>query len=122
MALGPIELNVTVTRVQDYTTIKHNEDIRPNVQQMDLSQSNIKEANHKASFVEKKDESKAERNARYERWMINHKRIDEWRRLYQSLSDAERNEFISIIGNNDFMKGDFCVLLHEDGGIYKCLT
>lgn len=56
MALGPIELNVTVTRVQDYTTIKHNEDIRPNIQQMDLSQSNIKEANHKASFVEKKDE------------------------------------------------------------------
>ncbi len=55
MALGPIELNVTVTRVQDYTTIKHNEDIRPNIQQMDLSQQNIKEADHKASFVEKKD-------------------------------------------------------------------
>ena len=53
-------------------------------------------------FVEKKEESKTERNARYERWTINHKRIDEWRRLYQSLSDAERNEFISIIGNNDF--------------------
>ena len=48
MALGPIELNVTVTRVQDYTTLKHNEDVRPNIQQMDLSQSNIKEANHKA--------------------------------------------------------------------------
>ena len=53
-------------------------------------------------FVEKKDESKAERNARYERWTINHKRIDEWRRLYQSLSETERKEFISIIGNNDF--------------------
>ncbi len=57
MALGPIELNVTVTRVQDYTTIKHNEDMRPNVQQMDLSQSNIKEADHKASYVDKKDEA-----------------------------------------------------------------
>ena len=57
MALGPIELNVTVTRVQDYTTIKHNEDMRPNVQQMDLSQSNIKEADHKAAYVEKKEES-----------------------------------------------------------------
>ena len=53
-------------------------------------------------FVEKKDESKTERNARYERWTINHKRIDEWRRLYQSLSETERKEFISIIGNNDF--------------------
>lgn len=57
MALGPIELNVTVTRVQDYTTIKHNEDMRPNVQQMDLSQRNIKEADHKASYVDKKDEA-----------------------------------------------------------------
>ncbi|MBQ8039104.1 MAG: hypothetical protein IJ274_04435 [Lachnospiraceae bacterium] len=60
MALGPIELNVTVTRVQDYTTIKHNEDTRPNVQQMDLSQKNIKEADHKASFVDKKDETNNE--------------------------------------------------------------
>lgn len=57
MALGPIELNVTVTRVQDYTTIKHNEDMRPNVQQMDLSHSNIKEADHKASYVDKKEEA-----------------------------------------------------------------
>ena len=53
-------------------------------------------------FVEKKNESLVERNARYERWVINHKRIDEWRRLYRSLSPEEKNEFISIIGNNDF--------------------
>lgn len=57
MALGPIELNVTVSRVQDYSTMKHNEDIRPNVQQMGISQQTIKEADHKASFVEKKDEA-----------------------------------------------------------------
>ena len=42
MGLGPIELNVTVTRVQDYTTMKHNEDMRPNIQQMDISQQTIK--------------------------------------------------------------------------------
>ena len=60
MALGPIELNVTVTRVQDYTTIKHNEDMRPNIQQMDISQNTIKEANHKASYVDKKDEANNE--------------------------------------------------------------
>ena len=54
MGLGPIELNVTVTRVQDYTTIKHNEDMRPNIQQMDISQQTIKEADHKATFVEQK--------------------------------------------------------------------
>ena len=56
MGFGPIELNVTVTRVQDYTTIKHNEDMRPNIQQMDISKQTIKEADHKASFVEKKDD------------------------------------------------------------------
>ncbi len=60
MALGPIELNVTVTRVQDYTTLKHNEDMRPNIQQMDISQKNIKEADHKATFVDKKDEANNE--------------------------------------------------------------
>ena len=53
-------------------------------------------------FVERKDEPKNERNARYERWVINHKRIDEWRKLYKSLSGEERKEFISVIGNNDF--------------------
>ena len=57
MALGPIELNVTVTRVQDYSTIKHNEDTRPNVQQMDMSQKTIKDTEHKANFVDKKDEA-----------------------------------------------------------------
>ena len=60
MSLGPIELNVTVSRVQDYTTLKHNEDIRPNVQQMDISQKTIKEADHKAAYVDKKDEANNE--------------------------------------------------------------
>ena len=60
MALGPIELNVTVSRVQDYTTIKHHEDMRPNIQQMDLSKSNIKEADRKADSVDKKDEANNE--------------------------------------------------------------
>lgn len=56
MGFGPIELNVTVTRVQDYTTIKHHEDMRPNIQQMDISKQTIKEADHKANFVETKEE------------------------------------------------------------------
>ena len=60
MGLGPIELNVTVSRVQDYTTIKHNEDTRSNIQQMDISQKNVKETEHKASYVEKKDEANNE--------------------------------------------------------------
>lgn len=60
MSLGPIEFNVTVSRVQDYTTLKHNEDIRPNVQQMDISRQTIKETDHKASYVDKKDEANNE--------------------------------------------------------------
>lgn len=60
MALGPIELNVTVSRVQDYSAMKHNEDMRPNFQQMNISQQTIKEADHKASFVEKKEEANNE--------------------------------------------------------------
>ena len=58
-------------------------------------------------FVEKKDENKSERKARFERWTVNHKRIDEWRRLYRSLSEKERKEFITIIGNNDFSITNF---------------
>lgn len=57
MALGPIELNVTVSRVQDYSTMKHNEDMRPNIQQMGLSQQSIKEADLKSTFVQKMDET-----------------------------------------------------------------
>ena len=57
MALGPIELNVTVSRVQDYSAMKHNEDMRPNVEQMGLSQQNIKESDMKSTFVQKMDET-----------------------------------------------------------------
>lgn len=58
-------------------------------------------------FVEKKDENKNDRKARFERWIVNHKRIDEWRRLYRSLTNEERAEFISIIGDNDFSINNF---------------
>lgn len=58
-------------------------------------------------FVKIKTESKIEREDRYKRWIINHKRIDEWRRLYRSLSEKEREEFLYIIGNNDFSTNNF---------------
>lgn len=53
-------------------------------------------------FVERKDESVDERAERYAQWQINHAKIDEWRRLYRSLKDEERTEFIKIIGDNNF--------------------
>lgn len=58
-------------------------------------------------FVKKKDEDRNEQKVRYERWTVNHKRIDEWRRLYRSLGDEEKAEFIAIIGNNDFSVANF---------------
>ena len=60
MSLGPIELNLTVSRVQDYSAIKHNEDMRPNIQQMGLSQQGIKEADQKSTFVQKMEETNNE--------------------------------------------------------------
>lgn len=57
MSLGPIELPLTVTRVQDFSAIKHHEDIRPEVQQSGLSQQNVKETEHKANYVQKADET-----------------------------------------------------------------
>ena len=53
-------------------------------------------------FVEKKNESSEERERRYKIWAINHQRIDEWRRVFRSLTPEEKVEFIHIIGSNDF--------------------
>ena len=53
-------------------------------------------------FVEKKSESEEERSTRFERWSINQARIAEWRRLYRNLSEQEKEEYINLIGNNNF--------------------
>lgn len=53
-------------------------------------------------FVERKSDSKEERELRYKRWLINHARIDEWRRLYRQLCGDDKEKFLKIIGNNDF--------------------
>lgn len=58
-------------------------------------------------FVERKGEDSKTRKARYDRWIINQQRIDEWRKLYKSLTKIEREEFISIIGGNDFSINNF---------------
>lgn len=60
MALGPIEVNLPVTRAQDYSAMKTNEDMRPNIQQMDLGYQGIREADLKTTNVQKKDEANNE--------------------------------------------------------------
>lgn len=52
-------------------------------------------------FVENKDETKKERKLRRETWERNHAKIDEWRRLYQSLN-GNIEPLLALIGNNDF--------------------
>ena len=53
-------------------------------------------------FVEKKGEDSSDRNKRFHLWEENHQRIEEWRRLFRSMSLEEREDWIRIIGNNDF--------------------
>ena len=62
-------------------------------------------------FVEKKDEPTQERNERYNRWVINHKRIEEWRRLYRSLTFDERKEFICIIRKQNSLSISFTIFV-----------
>lgn len=52
-------------------------------------------------FVSKKDELENERKKRYLIWKDNHKRINEWRRLYRILGET-KEEFLNLIKNNDF--------------------
>ena len=53
-------------------------------------------------FVEKKNESAVERAARYEDWQEKQAAISEWRRLFRMLG-SEKDEFISIIGDNEYL-------------------
>lgn len=52
-------------------------------------------------FVEKKGESERERTDRYKQWEDNQNFVNQWRELYANL-DNERDEFIEIIGVNQF--------------------
>lgn len=50
MAFGAIEFT-TISRAQDYTTIKHNEDIKPFVDQSNISQQTDKAIEQRAKTV-----------------------------------------------------------------------
>ena len=52
-------------------------------------------------FVEKKDENETERDSRYKQWLENQNFINLWRELYADLGE-DREEFIRIIGSNQF--------------------
>ena len=57
-------------------------------------------------FVERETESNEDRNKRFAQWEINHKRINEWTRLYRSLGN-ENTKYVELIKNNDFSIDNF---------------
>ena len=56
MAFGAIELT-TITRTQDYTTIKHNEDHKPMTDQVNISQEVQKDVTRRTQEVVQSDEA-----------------------------------------------------------------
>lgn len=57
MAINPIDLNHAMTRTQDYTTMKHNEDMKGVVDQSNFHINMKKEVESKFTQVRKKDEA-----------------------------------------------------------------
>lgn len=57
MAIGQVELNSAMTRIQDFTTIKHNEDQRGMVQQNQIQQQFSKQLDTHIRHVAKSEQS-----------------------------------------------------------------
>ena len=57
MAIGQVELNSAMTRIQDFTTIRHNEDQRGMVQQNQIQQQFSKQLDTHIRHVAKSEQS-----------------------------------------------------------------
>lgn len=57
MAIGMIELQGQITRAQDYTTIKQNEDNKPMLDQMNFGEQMSRQVERKAEEVNQADKS-----------------------------------------------------------------
>ena len=66
MAIGQIELNQAMTRIQDYTTQKHNEDQRGVVQQAQAQDKFNKELNQDIRKVLKANQEEYQNKAEYQ--------------------------------------------------------
>lgn len=58
MAIGFVELQGQITRAQDFTTVKHNEDTKGLVDQSNFGQQMTKQVEKQAQRVNQKDETK----------------------------------------------------------------
>lgn len=66
MAIGQVELNHAMTRIQDYTTQKHNEDQRGAVQQGQAQDKFNKELNQDIRQVIKTNQSEYQNKTQYQ--------------------------------------------------------
>lgn len=66
MAIGHIELNTAMTRIQDYTTQKHNEDQRGAVQNDHMHNHFTKELKQDMKQVVKTDQSEYQNKTQYQ--------------------------------------------------------
>lgn len=66
MAIGQVELNHAMTRIQDYTTQKHNEDLKSTVQQGHAQNKIDKELNQDIRQVVKTDQSEYQNKSQYQ--------------------------------------------------------
>lgn len=62
MTISRVELQGQITRAQDFTTIKHNDDIQPQVQQSSLMQNRQQAAELKLHHVNEKEEAENRQN------------------------------------------------------------
>lgn len=57
MAIGPLELNGTISRTQDFNIIKHNEDNKAFVDQTNIQTQFTKELNNRLNQVKQADDT-----------------------------------------------------------------
>lgn len=66
MAIGQVELNTAMTRIQDYTTQKHNEDLKGVMQQTQAGEKFNKELNQDIKQVIKTDQEEYHNKSQYQ--------------------------------------------------------
>ena len=66
MAIGQVELNHAMTRIQDFTTQKHNEDLRGSIQQGQAQEKVNKSINQDIRQVVKTDQSEYQNKTQYQ--------------------------------------------------------
>ena len=66
MAIGSVELNTAMTRIQDYTTQKHNDDQKPAIQQEQFQNHFQKEVTNSLKQVVKTDQSEYQNKTEYQ--------------------------------------------------------